>query len=561
MPISWPWRREPSARSTEGETSTRLPRDLARRVRTIARADFAADPGVAQLAASAKTAADDDMGILIVALAVLPIAASDHAVEAERLQTTESARRRTEELRREERQYKDGAWARTRERERLARRDQVARISRNRARQERMEVLPSALVGIPAVLAGLGLGNWVLSVLSEPYPSHLNDFWVQVGVFPFTHLFVAILLIVGGGWAILLSLGAVLGGAADVLGEGLRGGGSRAPEASGYEQSWTLIGRAKAEGRPVRGPVVEVVKGGLILDLGVRAFMPASLVELRRVHDLSVYLGRTLEARVLECDRDRGKAVLSRKALLLEAPQATPAVEQGASMDAIAKDQVVTGAVSSIVDFGAFVDLGGSEGLIHLSELSRQHVTHPSQVVVVGQTVSVKVLDVDAARGRVALSLKATEPEPWQDFARSHHVGQTVVGQVTRLASFGAFVRIGNGVEGLVHVSELAKEFVNSPEDVVQVGDVIMVKVLEINPERSRISLSVKQVERSQSRPTLAMEARTRAIGYPRRESWARQLLNSINEASDDDLGTFVVARAILAASQQELPRPRGTQS
>ncbi|PZS15703.1 MAG: 30S ribosomal protein S1, partial [Pseudonocardiales bacterium] len=235
--------------------------------------------------------------------------------------------------------------------------------------------------------------------------------------------------------------------------------------------------------------VIEVVKGGLIIDIGLRGFLPASLVEMRRVRDLQPYVGKTLEAKIIELDKNRNNVVLSRRAWL----EQTQSEVRSEFLNKLAKGQVRTGVVSSIVNFGAFVDLGGVDGLVHVSELSWKHIDHPSEVVEVGHEVTVEVLDIDLDRERVSLSLKATQEDPWRQFARTHQIGQVVPGKVTKLVPFGAFVRVQDGIEGLVHISELAERHVEIPEQVVQVGDDLLVKVIDIDLERRRISLSLKQ--------------------------------------------------------------------
>ncbi|HEY9474249.1 MAG TPA: 30S ribosomal protein S1, partial [Mycobacteriales bacterium] len=256
-----------------------------------------------------------------------------------------------------------------------------------------------------------------------------------------------------------------------------------------YERAWGTIEKIKEEDGVVTGTVIEVVKGGLILDIGLRGFLPASLVEMRRVRDLQPYVGRELEAKIIELDKNRNNVVLSRRAWL----EQTQSEVRTEFLNKLQKGQVRTGVVSSIVNFGAFVDLGGVDGLVHVSELSWKHIDHPSEVVEVGQEVTVEVLDVDLERERVSLSLKATQEDPWRQFARTHQIGQVVPGKVTKLVPFGAFVRVDEGIEGLVHISELAERHVEIPEQVVQVGDEIMVKVIDIDLDRRRISLSLKQ--------------------------------------------------------------------
>ena len=256
-----------------------------------------------------------------------------------------------------------------------------------------------------------------------------------------------------------------------------------------YERAWGTIERVKEEDGVVTGSVIEVVKGGLILDIGLRGFLPASLVEMRRVRDLQPYVGRELEAKIIELDKNRNNVVLSRRAFL----EQTQSEVRTNFLQTLGKSQVRTGVVSSIVNFGAFVDLGGVDGLVHVSELSWKHIDHPSEVVEVGQEVTVEVLDVDFDRERVSLSLKSTQEDPWQAFARTHAIGQVVPGKVTKLVPFGAFVRVEDGIEGLVHISELAQRHVEVPEQVAKVGDEVFVKVIDIDLDRRRISLSLKQ--------------------------------------------------------------------
>ncbi|MDZ7577170.1 MAG: 30S ribosomal protein S1 [Candidatus Nanopelagicales bacterium] len=260
-----------------------------------------------------------------------------------------------------------------------------------------------------------------------------------------------------------------------------------------YERAWGTIEQIKAADGVVEGAVIEVVKGGLILDIGLRGFLPASLVEMRRVRDLQPYVGQTIEAKIIELDKNRNNVVLSRRAWLEE----TQSAVRTGFLNELQKGQIRTGTVSSIVSFGAFVDLGGVDGLVHVSELSWKHIEHPSEVVEVGQEVTVEVLDVDMDRERVSLSLKSTLEDPWQHFARTHQMGQVVLGKVTKLVPFGAFVRVEEGIEGLVHVSELAGHHVELPDQVVGVGDEIFVKVIDIDLERRRISLSLKQANES----------------------------------------------------------------
>ena len=256
-----------------------------------------------------------------------------------------------------------------------------------------------------------------------------------------------------------------------------------------YERAWGTIEEIKEKDGIVKGPVIEVVKGGLILDIGLRGFLPASLVDLRRVRDLQPYVGQEIECKIIELDKNRNNVVLSRRAYLEE----TQREQRDEFLTNLKPGEIRSGVVSSVVNFGAFVDLGGMDGLVHVSELSWKHVDHPSSVVQVGDEVTVQVLDVDLSRERISLSLKATQQDPWQEFATGHQVGELVYGRVTKLVPFGAFVQVGEGIEGLVHISEMAVHHVEAPEQVVTPGEELWVKIIDIDLDRRRISLSIKQ--------------------------------------------------------------------
>src|ERR687897_3537810 len=258
-----------------------------------------------------------------------------------------------------------------------------------------------------------------------------------------------------------------------------------------FELAWKSIEGAAESGQPVTGRVIEVVKGGLILDLGVRGFLPASLVDIRRVQDLDEFLGKELRCKVIELNRSRNNVVLSRRAVLEDKRKEM----RQAILDRLNPGDGVDGPISNIVDFGAFVDLDGMDGLIHISELSWSHVNHPSEMLEIGQTVSVKVLDIDRDRQRISLGLKQTQSDPWQQVIENYNEGDVVEGRVTKVVTFGAFVEIVPGVEGLVHISELAQHHVENPREVVSQGDEVRVKILEIDEERRRISLSIKRVD------------------------------------------------------------------
>src|SRR6202166_1318755 len=258
-----------------------------------------------------------------------------------------------------------------------------------------------------------------------------------------------------------------------------------------FELAWKSIEKAAESGEPVTGRVIEVVKGGLILDLGVRGFLPASLVDIRRVQDLDEFLGQELRCKVIELNRARNNVVLSRRAVLEEERKE----QRQQILDRLQPGNVVEGQISNIVDFGAFVDLDGMDGLIHISELSWSHVNHPSEILTIGDTVKLKVLDIDRDRQRISLGLKQTQNDPWQQVLASYHENDVVEGRVTKVVTFGAFVEILPGVEGLVHISELAAYHVESPREVVAQGQAVNVKIIEIDGERRRLSLSLKRVE------------------------------------------------------------------
>ncbi len=258
-----------------------------------------------------------------------------------------------------------------------------------------------------------------------------------------------------------------------------------------FEKAWRRIEAAAESGEPVEGMVIEVVKGGLIIDLGVRGFLPASLVDIRRVPNLDEYMGQAIECKVIELNRSRNNVVLSRRAVLEEQRKE----DRERILDRLQPGQVVEGTISNIVDFGAFVDLEGIDGLIHISELSWSHVNHPSEILNIGDTVSVKVLDIDRDRQRISLGLKQTQEDPWQRVVDTYNIGDELEGTVTKVVTFGAFVEILDGVEGLVHISELAQHHVENPREIIQPGDPVKVKILEIDSERRRLSLSIKRVE------------------------------------------------------------------
>ncbi|MDD3717036.1 MAG: 30S ribosomal protein S1 [Actinomycetota bacterium] len=257
-----------------------------------------------------------------------------------------------------------------------------------------------------------------------------------------------------------------------------------------YERSWNQLEKGMIENEPIEGEVIEVVKGGLILDIGLRGFLPASLIDVHRVKELHSFLGGRLTCKIIEMDRNRNNVVLSRRAFLEE----TASERRKILLDNLEKGMRVSGKVSSIVSFGAFVNLGGIDGLIHISELSWCHVEKPSEVLSVGDEVDVEILEVDKERERISLSLKACQADPWEQLSRDVQVGEVINGTVTKLVPFGAFVQVRPGIEGLIHISELSRRHVEQPDEVVSVSQEIEVKVIDIDIDRRRISLSLKQL-------------------------------------------------------------------
>ncbi len=286
-----------------------------------------------------------------------------------------------------------------------------------------------------------------------------------------------------------------------------------------YERAWGEIQEIAAADKTVEGTVIEVVKGGLIVDIGLRGFLPASLVDLRRVRDLDPFIGETITAKVIELDRARNNVVLSRRAYLEEAQ----AEERQGFLDNLAEGEVRDGVISSVVHFGAFVDLGGMDGLVHVSELSWQHVNHPNELVNVGDKVKVKVLEVDLDRERISLSIRQTSEDPWDVFAGEHEVGDVVDGTVTKTVPFGAFVSVGDGVEGLVHVSEIAMHRVESPELELSIGQSVKVKITEKDDERRRISLSIKQAAPDYTERAAAAEDSNSSSKKPQQQQQSKR--------------------------------------
>jgi small subunit ribosomal protein S1 len=256
------------------------------------------------------------------------------------------------------------------------------------------------------------------------------------------------------------------------------------------EKSFDRIESVYQNDETVEGQVIEYVKGGLILDIGLRGFLPASLIDIKKTRELSSYIGERYACKIIEVDRNRNNVVLSRKAIIEDERKE----QRKEVLGSIEIGQVRKGSITSIADFGAFVDVDGIDGLIHISELSWNHVKHPSEVVKVGQEVNVEILDVDYEKQRLSLGLKQTQKDPWVEKIKNYKIGDIVQGKVTRIVKFGLFVQIQEDMEGLVHISELSVEPVKKPSDVAKIGDELIVKIIDIDFDKRRMAFSIKQV-------------------------------------------------------------------
>jgi small subunit ribosomal protein S1 len=256
------------------------------------------------------------------------------------------------------------------------------------------------------------------------------------------------------------------------------------------EKAWVNLEQQFQSGEIFETEVKDVVKGGLVVDLGVRGFVPASLVEAYFVEDFSDYKGQKLSFKIVELDKEKNRLILSHRAVVEE--------EKGKHkknlLSSINPGQVIDGTVQRITDFGAFVDIGGIDGLVHISQLSYEHVEKPTDVVQEGQKVKVKVLNVDRDNERISLSIKETQPGPWSNISEKAPKGSTLTGTVKRLVSYGAFVEVLPGVEGLVHISQIAHKHIGTPHEILKEGQEVQVKVLDTNEKEQRLSLSIKDL-------------------------------------------------------------------
>ncbi|WP_154973120.1 30S ribosomal protein S1 [Priestia megaterium] len=257
------------------------------------------------------------------------------------------------------------------------------------------------------------------------------------------------------------------------------------------EKAWDGLEAKLSSGEVFEAVVKEIVKGGLVVDIGVRGFIPASLVETHFVDDFAEYQDQTLTVKVVELDKEKNRVILSHRAVVEE-----ELVQQKENvLESLKEGQVLEGTVQRLTDFGAFVDVGGVDGLVHISQLSHTRVEKPSDVVAEGDTVKVKVLSVDKSSGRVSLSIKDTLEGPWSNISTKLRQGDVVDGTVKRLVSFGAFVEVLPGVEGLVHISQISHKHIGTPHEVLSEGEKVTVKVLDVNEQERRVSLSIRDLE------------------------------------------------------------------
>ena len=285
------------------------------------------------------------------------------------------------------------------------------------------------------------------------------------------------------------------------------------------------------EGKTIEGKVTSSVRGGLLVDVGTRGFLPASLISNRFVSDLKPYIGKTIKVKITEIDPAKNRLILSHKELIEE--EREQAFENVASQ--LVVGDVVEGRVSRLTNFGSFVDIGGVDGLVHISEISYKHVDKPSDVLKVGQDVKVKVIGIDNDRHRISLSIKQTEPSPFEQATSSLNEGDVIEGEVKSLTNFGAFVEVADGIQGLVHVSEISNKHVDKPSDVLTVGQKVKVKVLNVDPSERRISLSIKQADPENASSS---NDRPRARRSSNNDSVARKYMN--NDDNGFSLGDMI---------------------
>ncbi|ANF97466.1 30S ribosomal protein S1 [Paenibacillus bovis] len=300
------------------------------------------------------------------------------------------------------------------------------------------------------------------------------------------------------------------------------------------ENAWESLEQRFESGEVFEVTVSDVVKGGLVADVGARGFIPASMVERHFVEDFSDYKGRTLRVKVKELDRENNKVILSQKDVL----EAEYESNKHKIMESLQEGQELTGTVQRLTQFGAFVDVGGVDGLVHVSEIAWTHVDKPADVLSEGDQVKVKVLRVDPEKGKISLSIKAAQPGPWETAADKFHTGDVVSGEVKRLVNFGAFVEIAPGVEGLVHISQISHKHIGTPQEVLEEGQTVSVKVLDVNPSEKRVSLSIKETEEAPAdEPKAPRENSNKGNRAPKQEELNNPNVSLSNQGMNVTLG------------------------
>lgn len=288
------------------------------------------------------------------------------------------------------------------------------------------------------------------------------------------------------------------------------------------ENSWESLEKKFQAGETFVAEVKDVVKGGLVVDLGVRGFVPASLVETFFVEDFSDYKGKTMSFKIVELEKEKNRLILSHRAVIEEEDKQ----KKNQIIESLEPGTIIEGTVQRITDFGAFVDIGGIDGLVHISQLSYDHVDKPSDVIEEGQKVQVKVLSVDRTNERISLSIKETLPGPWTNIAEKAPKGSVLTGVVKRLVSYGAFVELFPGVEGLVHISQIAHKHIATPHEVLKEGQEVTVKVLEVNELDQRLSLSIKELQEREPDYVTDYELPEESKGFQLGEMIGDQLKN-----------------------------------
>lgn len=288
------------------------------------------------------------------------------------------------------------------------------------------------------------------------------------------------------------------------------------------EKSWEALEQKFNDGEIFVAEIKDVVKGGLVVDMGVRGFVPASLVEAHFVEDFTDYKGKSMTFKIVELDKDKNRLILSHRAVVEE----EKGKQKHQVLESLQAGQVLDGTVQRITDFGAFVDIGGIDGLVHISQLSYEHVEKPSDVVEEGQKVQVKVLSVDRDNERISLSIKETLPGPWDGISEKAPKGSTLEGTVKRLVSYGAFVEVFPGVEGLVHISQISHKHIGTPHEVLKEGEKVQVKVLDVNEQEQRLSLSIKELQEKEADYTTDYELPEESKGFQLGEMIGDQLKN-----------------------------------